>query len=260
MCKNQKYISPVVQSSECIHPIELPWSQSKDLFFLSVDHVFPSVQWNKWKMKHWFSGSTIKLIRRKKHLYHQYKRSGNPATLRKYKSTSNIVRSKCRQETAFHSNLVCQQSHTSCKQFWRRINTVQGYHDPIPPLHNCGNKITKDSEKASLLNFYTSNLDSLTPDSSRPTIIDSISITPEEVYAELSNLNVNKACGPDRITLFLLKNAADFISIPPCCLFNKSRSSGTLPFDWVSGNLFQYTSAMTSIILVIIHQLVSHLL
>ena len=153
-------------------------SQWKDLFFSSVDHVFPSVHWNKQKMKHWFSESTIKLIRRKKHLYREYKRSGNPATLRKYKSTSNLVRSKCRQETAFHSNLVCQQSHTNPKQFWRWINTVKGYRDPIPPLHNCGNTITKDSEKASLFNKYfcsvftqenTSNLDSLTPDSSHST-------------------------------------------------------------------------------------------
>ena len=111
----------------------------------------------------------------------------------------------------------------------------------IPPLHNCGNTITKDSEKASFNKYFcsvftqenTSNLDSLTPDSSCPTIIDSISITPEEVHAKLSNLNANKDCGPDRITSFLLKSAIDFISIPLCRLFNKSLSSGTLPFNWV---------------------------
>ena len=46
--------------------IELPWSQWKDLFFSAqVDYVFPSVRWNKRKMKHWFSESTIKLIHRK---------------------------------------------------------------------------------------------------------------------------------------------------------------------------------------------------
>ena len=50
-------------------------------------------------------------------------------------------------------------------------------------------------------------------------------------------MSVNKACGPDNITSFLLKNAADYISIPLCHLFNKSLSTGTLPFDWVSGNI-----------------------
>ena len=54
--------------------IELPWSQWKDLFFFAVDYVFPSVRWNKRKMKHWFSESTLRLIHRKKHLYREYKR------------------------------------------------------------------------------------------------------------------------------------------------------------------------------------------
>ena len=48
---------------------------------------------------------------------------------------------------------------------------------------------------------------------------------------------LNKVCGPDNITPFLLKTAADFICVPLCNLFNKSLSTGTLPFDWVSGNI-----------------------
>jgi len=82
-------------------------------------------------MKHWFSDSTIKLIHKKKSLYREYKRSGNPATLNKYKHLSNLVHSKCRQDTIAHSNLVCKQSHANPKQFWRRINSVKGYRDPI---------------------------------------------------------------------------------------------------------------------------------
>ena len=82
----------------------------------------------------------------------------------------------------------------------------------------------------------TANLDSLIPESSHCTIIDSIHITPDEVHAESCHLNVDKTCGPDNITPFLLNSSADFISIPFCHLFNKSLSTGTLPFDWISGN------------------------
>jgi len=82
-----------------------------------------------------------------------------------------------------------------------------------------------------------SNLDSLIPESTHSTIIDSIHVTPDDVHAELCQLNVNKACGPDNLTPFLLKNAADFIAVPLCHLFNKSLSTGMLPFDWVSGNI-----------------------
>ena len=57
------------------------------------------------------------------------------------------------------------------------------------------------------------------------------------IYRELCHLNVKKACGPDSITPFLLKAAAEHISVPLSHLFNQSLSTGTLPFDWVSGNV-----------------------
>ena len=78
---------------------------------------------------------------------------------------------------------MCKQSYANPKQFWRWINSVKGYRDPIPALHNSGTTVTKDSAKASLFNKYfssvftkedTSNLDSLTPEASIPTIIDDI--------------------------------------------------------------------------------------
>ena len=121
---------------------------------------------------------------------------------------------------------MCRQSNTDPKQFWRWINTVKGYRNPIPPLRDCGNTITEDSDKASLFNKYfcsvftkvnTANLDSLISESSHPTIVD-----PDEVHSELCCLNISKACGPDNITPFLLKSAADYISLPLCYLFNKS--------------------------------------
>ena len=149
--------------------------------FSSVNYVIPSVCWSKHKMKHWFSDSTIKLIHRKKQLYCAYKRSGNPATLKKYKSFSNLVRLKCHQETASHSNLVCQQSQSNPKQFWRWVNTLKGYRNPIPPLNDSGITIIRDSDKASLFNKYfcsvftkenTSNLDSLAPESPHSMIIN----------------------------------------------------------------------------------------
>jgi len=152
------------------------------------------------------------------------------------------------------------------KQFWRWINTGKGYREPIPLLHNCGNTITKDSEKASLFNKYfcsvfsqenTSNLDSLTPDSIHPAIVDLISITAEEVYAELSNLNVNKAYGPDRITSKVLQ--ISFLYHSAVYLINHNHRTLFLSIGFQQ-ILFQYTSAMTSIILVTIDQLVSNLL
>ena len=72
---------------------------------------------------------------------------------------------------------------------------------------------------------------------SHPAIADTFKISPDDVCRELCRLNVRKACGPDSITPFLLKTAAEHISVPLSHLFNQFLSIGTLPFDWVSANI-----------------------
>ena len=64
---------------------------------------------------------------------------------------------------------------------------------------------------------------------------------------------------PDNITPFLLKNIADFIFIPFCNLFNKPLQTGTLPFNWVSGNVVPVHKCNHNITLVTISQLALHL-
>ena len=87
-------------------------------------------------MKHWFSESTIKLIHKKKALYREYKRSGDLVTLNKYKRLSNLVCSKCRQDTIAHSNLVCQHSHSNPGDGLIRLKVIVilSLHFTIPVL------------------------------------------------------------------------------------------------------------------------------
>ena len=70
-----------------------------------------------------------------------------------------------------------------------------------------------------------------------PSVIDSVHFTPEDVYQELCLLDPKKACGPDQLPPFLLKEAAEFISSPLSKLFNQSMSTGTLPCDWTTPNV-----------------------
>ena len=226
--------------------IELSWSQWKHLFFSAIDYVVPTIRWSRYKLKHWFSRDTIKLIHQKKTLYHEYKNSGNPTLLKKYRSHSNLVRMATRRDTARHSDIVSRQCHSNPKQFWQWINSLKGYRSPIPPLHDSGAVFVDDSDKATLFNNYfcsvftkenCSNLHTLTPEVSHPTIVDSFTISPEDVHIELCRLNTSKSCGPDSITPFLLRTAAEHISVPLSHLFNQSLLTGTLPFDWVSANI-----------------------
>ena len=63
-------------------------------------------------------------------------------------------------------------------------------------------------------------------------IIASIVLTPDEVYQNLSNLDENKATGPDKIPAILLKNCASSISKSLCEFLHKSVASSKLADEW----------------------------
>lgn len=53
----------------------------------------------------------------------------------------------------------------------------------------------------------------------------------------LSNLNVNKAIGPDGISPRVLKECSHQIASPLCHIFNMSLCSGSIPCDWLKANI-----------------------
>ena len=72
-----------------------------------------------------------------------------------------------------------------------------------------------------------SDLSSLRTTSKLSSIVE---FTTQDVYQELLQLNLNKACGPDLLTPQILKRSADFICESLCNLCNQS-VMGLLPKD-----------------------------
>ena len=64
-------------------------------------------------------------------------------------------------------------------------------------------------------------------------VIQSVNFTPNDVFHELVDLDISKACSFDNSTPKLLKLSAEFISEPLSQIFNQSMSSGSLPSDWI---------------------------
>jgi len=197
--------------------IEEYWSQWKDLFLSAVAQTVPSVKWSKKKLKHWFSPSTIKLIHKKKRLYTTYKEAPSPHKWDRYRALSNLVRKLCREDTANHSASVQSSYYSNPKKFWRWINSTKSFKPPIPSLLSSSKAVTNDSEKAGIFNQYfcsvftnenCSNTEKLKSHVLSDIIIDSIDLSPSDVYDKLKALDVSKACGPDGITPYLLKITA----------------------------------------------------
>ena len=116
----------------------------------------------------------------------------------------------------------------------------------MPPLQG-DTLIVDDDAKATTFNQYfqsvftvekLSDLSSLQSSiATQPSVIDCISFTTDNVFQELTSLDVSKACGPDLIPPLLLKKAAPYICLPLSKLFTQSMSTGKLPQDWVTANV-----------------------
>ena len=67
--------------------------------------------------------------------------------------------------------------------------------------------------------------------------MDQIEITESGITKLLSELNADKAPGPDELPDLLLKNAAKEISLFLKDIFEHTIQTGKLPYDWVEANV-----------------------
>ena len=226
--------------------IELSWSMWKYLFPSAVDSTIPKVRWKSRKRKHWLSPSTINLIHKERKIYQSMHQQPTPTNKLKYHTTSNLVHAMTRCETKKTATDLLQSSST-VKRFWCWVHSVKHHCTCLPPLKLQDAAVTDDHSKADMLNkcFYSvfthediSNLKALeTSSSALSSIIQSVNFTPNNVYQELVNLDISKACGLDQITPRLLKLPAEFIAKPLSQLFSQSMSSRTFPRDWTTANV-----------------------
>ena len=68
-------------------------------------------------------------------------------------------------------------------------------------------------------------------------VLEDIALTDDEVLSVFSNLNNNKAHGPDGIPARLLIETSSQIAPSLCSLFSKSLRCGVLPDDWKLANI-----------------------
>jgi hypothetical protein len=62
--------------------------------------------------------------------------------------------------------------------------------------------------------------------------LESLSVSYDEVFERLLELNDDSSCGPDGIPPIFLKNCAFSLTFPLTVLFNISLQSGTFPSEW----------------------------
>jgi len=96
----------------------------------------------------------VDTLRVKRRLYRQMKRSNSDVIKAKYKTISNLVRTKTRQDTAAYISTLSNSCTADAKKFWNFVNSVKNFFRPPPPLNHLGQFTSDNNEKASVFNDY----------------------------------------------------------------------------------------------------------
>ena len=198
--------------------------------------------------KPWFNGYLRRLLRKKNRIHNTAKNSNSVENWEKFKEARNFYFNEIRRlkrlfEESKYTSLAVE-GKSNPKKWWTILRQLMdnNAYDTIPPL-DIGDKIVVDNlEKAEAFNTFFSKasaldetnanlpiLDPLTDD-----ILDSITITVDDVKDQLISLDTTKAYGPDGISPVMLKAASPVLIQPLAKLINYSSH---FPTVWKSANI-----------------------
>ena len=192
----------------------------------------------------WISPTVKCLSRQKQRWYKKAKSSNSPEAWQRYRSLKKECQKQC--HLAYHqyiNNLTDSNSGKITKKLWSFIKSKRIDQCTIPPLQVDDITVTDSCPKAEAFNNYfksvfTSEDTSFTPHIAGVSFpgMPPISISIEEVYHQLSNLQSNKASGPDKIPAYFFKKTASLIAPILFLIFQSSLNQGILPSDWKTAN------------------------
>ena len=117
-----------------------------------MDNCIPHSVLKPRKNLPWLTKTIIQAMRKRNSLFRAAHKSGNKAILSKYKAERNKVVSLLRaSKTAYFQNLGSSNS----KEFWKAVKLVNKRSSTIPALKDGSFLITTDTEKAQLLNDFS---------------------------------------------------------------------------------------------------------
>lgn len=195
----------------------------------------------------WMRNARIKKQRTEKwKSWRKFRRTGLLMDYDAYKfernKLNNIVRSaKMRYEQSLITDMKTNPNlyHGHCR---RSLKTKQGVSNVL----DSEGRLTKTEEEAAtaLNGYYQSVFTSDEPDYSPPDFpslteekLEDVVLTEESVEEILTDLNPNKAAGPDGVESKLLKECAQELAPVLCKLFRKSMDEAEVPSKWKEAHI-----------------------
>ena len=172
--------------------------------------------------------------------------AGKMTLYRFYRNRVNLARK--RLQRSHYRRSVEQLGDDNPSQWWRDIKQLVGMSKSSNKLQGLANTVCEGNlqELTTRINSFfesvTADFQPITPGAvfhSGPdcSVPDRFTITVGDVEKQLLRLNTNKASGPDGIPAWFLKEYAELLSGPVCCIFNSSVRDGYIPAVWRSADV-----------------------
>ena len=201
--------------------------------------------------KPWFTENLRRLRRVKERNHSKAKKCNTPQNWELYRTSRNtyineLNSAKDEFEKTKYVTLA-EEGQRNSKKWWHILKAVLGQTNDasFPPLHIDGEIVTEDKDKAAAFNKFFSSAAQL--EDSHAVIedylqgteatLDYITVTEQDVFDQLSSLDINKAYGPDGLSPRLFKEGRDLIAPVLCKLFNLSLNNGVVPKIWKRANV-----------------------
>ncbi|KAK4823236.1 hypothetical protein QYF61_000096 [Mycteria americana] len=181
-------------------------------------------------------------LRKKRRVYDHWKKG--QATQEDYKGVARLCREKIRRAKAELELSLAAAVKDNKKHFFKYISSKRRAKENLQPLvDRGGNTVTRDEEKAEVLNaFFASVFNSRANCSlgTQPLDLEDRDgdqngapiIQGEMVSDPLHHLDTHKSMGPDEIHLRVLKELAEELTKRLSIIYQQSWPTGEVPADW----------------------------
>ena len=158
----------------------------------------------------WFDGETISLLKKKKRLYNQFRKSKLPSDESRYKNARDTFKARNRAQHTLYLNNLQKDIQSNPKNFWTYVNAKR--HDKRVPVNVCyNNEKAENSDKAAEMfsKYFKSVFDvyAYEPSEFQPSVsaLAALQLSLRDVRNRIFSLDLSKGSGPDGIPNSLLQ-------------------------------------------------------
>ena len=208
------------------------------------DHIPHKMSSSRYNLP-WFNSPLRRQARAKQRLYNKAKNSRNPTHWHQFRAARKRMHQSLKTtRDGYVSNFLGEAIEENPKRFWSYVKQLRHDDPDVADLEIEGKIFSNREVKAEILNKQFSSVFTNESESGPPSVgtepkssISPLMITISGVTKQLTSLKTNKACGPDNIPSWFLKEYAQEILPVLTDIYQDSINTGIVPLKWRNANV-----------------------